>query len=558
MLVRALCLLLALAACGDAGLRDRSLGAKLRMEARQRSIGDRILGNRHPPKGAATLSVVGLVPDPLAAYYAEDVHTVVRFDALVVLQREAADALRKLREVLPDARIPDIGPGDALKRVLGLPPEVRISATKPFALVFTPSNWVAILPCNDVKPGGARMKAIDALYAVAGPPAAVGAYRASYRKGFFLPGDCSVKTNPEGLRSLGTTLTRALEPLGLDVSALDARIPALPTHVERVDLTVRFAITGMRIDLRAGTRGNSDMAVLLRDPELKPTNSGALGALPSKGTLYLETGTNAARMAEMLEHIVDPRAKYAERTEEQAAFRKAWRKALTMLGQNAAAMIDLEPDGSGVAMLVSHAPDRATDGFFLSAEFRTLLDAIAGTPGALKHEPAVFTREGVAVASITGSISHERNLAWRGSGNPYLASLSMLLRGPVVMHVARVENKLCMTVGKRSRAAIERLIDQIRSGATTTTAKDLDVAALFPQRLFSCTVDLASVFDGLRDAAPYWHANGVRLQDQRLRWPIPAAFAGTIEGDALRFTLRVPPKALADAWHRLREIVTAK
>ncbi len=549
----ALVLFLLVASCGDTGFRDRSLSAKLQVEARQRSVGDRILSNkRNPTKGKASLSVVGLVPDPLATYYPEGAHTVVRFDALVVLQREAATALSKIREIAPDLGLPDLSPGHALKSLLGISSDVRISATKPFALVFSESSWVAILPCTDAKAGGARMRAVDALYAVAGEPDAIAAYRASYRKGFFLPGDCSVITTPEGLQSIGTTFTRALEKLRIDLTPLNRLVPKLPIHVERVDLTARFAVAGVRIDMRAGSRGNSEMAQLLRHPELRPTNSAALSALPPKGTLYVETGTDAALLAQIMEGILDPQAKYAERTEKQAAFRRAWQRALTVLGQNAGIVLDLEPDGSGVAMLVSHAPNRSVDGFFGSDEMQTLLDAAAGEPGALQFKRAVFERAGCKVSSIRGSINHERNLAWRRSGGPFLATLSMLLRGPVLMHVARVDNKICVVVGKRSRAAMEALIDQLQSGNASTTAKDLDVSALFPQRLVSCTVDLAALFDGLRDAAPYWHEDGARLQNHRLRWSIPAAFAATVEGDAMRFTLRLAPKSIADAWMRLR------
>ncbi|MDH3591567.1 MAG: hypothetical protein OER88_06795, partial [Planctomycetota bacterium] len=481
-----------------------------------------------------------------------------RFDALVVLQREAASALSTIHRIMPGLGLPDASAHELLKRLTGLPDTVRLSATKPFAIVFTEAGWAAVIPCKDVGPGGERMKALDSLYAVAGDPAVVEGYRPGFRKGFFLPGDCSVVTNLRGFSTLGSTLTRAFSVFHLDFSGLDAALPPMPEDVERIDLAMRFNTTGVRIDLRAAPQRDSPLARLLTIDALKPTNSAALATLPTSGTLYLESGTSPALLAALCEAVLDPRSVYAERTDKQRRWRRAWQRGLEVLGTNAGAVVDLEPDGSGTAIVVSHVSDSdAADEFFGSDEFATLLATAAGPGGNLRYKAAEFQRHGANVGVVTGHVSHERNLAWRRSKDKRLATLSMILRGPVVMYVARQENKLCWVVGKRSRAVMESLLDRLHSGTSSSTPRDLDIAALFSKRIASFTINLAELFDGLRDAAPYWHPNGARLQNQILRWGIPASGAITVEGDALRVAIRLAPTPMAEAYVRLTRVLSA-
>ena len=47
------------------------------------------------------------------------------------------------------------------------------------------------------------MKRLDGVYCVVGDPAVVATYQPALRKGFYLPGDISVRAEPVALRKLG-------------------------------------------------------------------------------------------------------------------------------------------------------------------------------------------------------------------------------------------------------------------------------------------------------------------------------------------------------------------
>jgi len=531
---------LLLAACGDPGLRDRSLMAKgaFALDAAAAAA------SRRPVKGSKPApSVIGLVPDTLAPYYPDGAPLVLRFEDRTALQREALPELRAVAAQLPGLALPTDGVEVVLRKLLDLPESVTIDAQRPFALIPTPLGWAAILPTRSHEEAGGRMKPLDGVYCVAGDPEVVAAYEPGFRKGFCLPGDLSVVVAPEAVPRIGTLLTEACGALGPDFRWLDGCLGPLPTDIERVDFAVRVGQGGLRADLRLAPNRESPTAFYLE--KMKPASSDAARWLPSNGTLYAELTARPLDWEGLFLNLARdliPAPKLA-RSPELAALRGL----LAAFGRDVSVMLDLTPEGLGTILLVADLDEvAATQAYFGSPEFARLLELIAGPGGQLDWKPDAFDRNGVSVGAITGNISRSRLQEWRGEG--VLAStLSVLLRGPVICYVTTVSDKLCIVVGQTARPETERFIDHLRNGRASDNDHNLEAATLFPYRLAAASVDLAALFDGCREAAPYWHPQGRALKPLSLRWRLPASIAVTIEGGALRCAVRVRSAQLAEA-----------
>ncbi len=531
---------LLLAACGDPGTRDRSLMARggVPMDAAA------IAALRRPPKAnRPTTSVIGLVPDPLAPYYPDDAPLVLRFEDTTALLREAIPEFRQVATLLPALGLP-ADPIDALlRRVLKLPEAVRIDAQRPFALVPTPRGWAAILPSRSHEESEGRMKALDGVYCVAGEPAIVASFEPGFRKGFCLPGDLSVVMQPAAVARVGSILNAASGPQGPDLGWLDGCLGPLPSDIERVDFALRAGQGGLRADLRLAPNRESPTAFFLE--KMKPASSDAARWLTSNGTMYLELSARPLDWEGLFLNLARdliPASKLA-RSKELSTLRAL----LAALGRDASVMLDLTSDGLGTILLVADIDDPgSTQRYFGSQEFADLLALVAGPGGQLEWKPDAFERHGTGVGAITGHVSRTRLQEWR-NGGLVESTLSVLLRGPVVGYAATVSDKLCIVIGPRARPEAERFIDHLRSGRPTDNDLNLEAGTLFPYRLGAATINLAALFDGCREAAPYWHPQGRALKDLSLRWRMPAAAAVTIEGGALRCAVRVRASQVAEA-----------
>jgi len=524
--------------CGDPGHRDRSLRARPDSGPQDRSP-------RLPrdPGHAPSSSVIGLTSDPLAQLYAEDASLVVRLDDMTSLRREAAPQLRAVLKALPELGWSPGAPDALLRRILKLPESVVFDPLRPFAFVKTKAGWVALLPTRPREEAGDRLRALDGIYCVAGEPEVVKGYKPGYRKGFFLAGDCSIITRPDALPTIGRELAALLGPLGVRTDMLDNLVGKIPADVARIDFAFRFSQAGLRCDVRIAPARDSATALFLE--RMKPVGSEAMRWLPAGGTIYLELSSPVMDWEGLLLNLLRDSLRIP--TESQAPGLHAMRQALSLLDRDAAAMLDLAPDGAGRLTLVARVskPD-AMRHFLASDGFKRLLGVIAGEEGRLEWTPDAFRRAGVKVGVITGHVSRRRIREWRNQGVAK-ATASFLMRGPVAAYVAMVDDKLCLLIGGHARTDTERFLDALVSGGhPARNEHHAEVDPLFLERLASASVDLAALFDGSREAAPFWCENGLALRDLALRWRLPAAAAVTIEGGALRFAVRVQPRQMAE------------
>jgi hypothetical protein len=549
----ALFLLAGIAACGDPGLRDRSLMAKL-------PDGQSGVLAYAPPhgaarKGTAQSSVIGLAPDQLAHYYPDDPRLVLRFKDVDSVGREAAAELERIRKTLPGLDFSLGAPADLLRRALQLPDTVLIDPVRPFAFVRCEGGWCAVLPTRSSDKAPHRLRQLDAIYCVAGDPAVIQSYRPGFRKGFYLPGDLSVIATPDALEDLGSSLSRVLGPLGLDLAALDAWTPKCPPDIERLDLALRLQEGLLRIDLRAAPSRDSPTAAYL--DRMRPRPSGAVRWLPTRGTAYVEFVSAPLDWEGFLGVLLrgDPQGAGAD--EERMLF--SVRRLLAALGHDSAAVVHFVPQGPKSVLLVADVADpAATEAFFASSDLEALLSHAAGSDGTLAWQANVFEHKGVAVGMIQGNLSKSRLLAWRRSGDPFLSTAAVLTSGPVVLYAAMVGDKLCVATGPKSRSEMELLVEHVQRGAPIDNEHSAEVTALFPQRLAAVSGDLGALFDGCVEAAPYWSGDLAALRTALLRSAIPCSAAVTVEGGALRAAAHVRPTLLAEAVSRLRVHLRAK
>jgi hypothetical protein len=548
-----LLLLAGIAACGDPGLRDRSLKAQV-------PGGPRGPLTYSPPragsrKGVAQTSVIGLAPDQLAQYYPDDPSLVLRFKDVDSVGREAAAELDRIRKTLKDIALPGGAPADLLRRALELPDSVLIDPVRPFAFIRTGGSWVAVLPTRSSDKAPGRLRQLDAIYCVAGDPAAAQSYRPGFRKGFYLPGDLSLIAAPDAIRDLGSSLLPVLGRLGLDLQALDAWMPKCPPDIERLDLAFRLQQGLLRIDLRAAPSRDSATALYLE--RMRPRPSGAVRWLPPRGTAYLEFVSAPIDWEGFLGVLLRGDTPAAGAEKERLIF--SFRRLLAALGRDAAAVLHFVPGGSGSLLLVAEVEDPdATTAFLDSPDLAALLAHVAGADGTLEWQPKAFEHRGVAVGMIQGNLSKSRLLAWRRSGDIALSTAAVLASGPVVVYAAMVGDRLCAAVGPKSRAEMELLVEHVQRGGPADNEHNAEVTTLFPQRLAAVSGDLGALFDGCVEAAPYWSGNLSALRTASLRSSIPCSAAVTVEGGALRVAVNLRPTLLAEAFARLREHLRLK
>ncbi len=547
-----LLLLVAAAACGDPGLRDRSLMAKLATGTR----GSLAFPAHTPPKkGVAQTSVIGLAPDQLAHYYPDDPSLVLRFKDVDSVGREAAAELERIRKTLPGLQLPAGAPADMLRRALGLPDSVLIDPVRPFAFVRTTGGWAAVLPTRSSDKAPTRLRALDAIYCVAGDRAVVESYRPGFRKGFYLPGDLSVIAAPAAILDLGSSLAPLLRPFGLDLATIDAWMPACPPDIERLDLALRLQQGLLRIDMRAAPNRDSPTALYL--DRMRPRPSGAVRWLPPRATAYAEFVSPPLDWEGLMGVLLRGSAAAGGADEERLLF--SVRRLLAALGRDVAAVLHLVPQGTATVLLVGEVEDPAATAAFLdSADLVALLAAAAGPDGALGWEPKAFEHRGVPVGMIRGNLSKSRLLAWRRGGDLLLSTVAVLTSGPVVVYTAIVGDKLCVAIGPKSRAEMELLVEHVQRGVPADNEHNAEVTTLFPQRLAAVSGDLGALFDGCVEAAPYWSGDLAALRTASLRSAIPCSAAVTVEGGALRAAINLRPALLAEALARLREHLRAK
>jgi len=499
--------------------------------------------------GAAQTSVIGLAPDQLAHYYPDDPQLVLRFRDIDSVGREAATELERIRKTLPGLELPAGAPADILRRVLQLPDGVLIDPVRPFAFVRTDEGWAAILPTRSKDKAPSRLRQLDAVYCVAGEPAVVQAYRAGFRKGFYLPGDVSVIATADAMRKLDTLLAPVLGSLGLDLATLDIALKRIPADIERFDFALRLQDGLLRVDLRAAPNRDSRTAAYLE--RLRPRPSGAVRWLPSRGTAYVECVSPPLEWEGLIDVLLRGDDPAGAGEEDRLLF--SFRRLLGALGHDVALVLHFVPGASGSVLLVAEVDDtEATTAFLDSADLHALLARAASPDGKLEWRPNAFEFKGVRVGMIQGSLSRSRLLAWRKSGNLPLSTFAVLASGPVVVYIAIVDDKVCVAVGPKSRTDMELLIEHVQRGVPSDNEHSAEVTTLFPQRLAAVSGNLAAIFNGCVEAAPYWREDWTALRTATLRSAIPGSAAITVEGGALRMAMSLQPALLAEALAHLR------
>jgi len=539
--------LLLAAACADPGPRDRSLLDAGGPGGPDASGG--VHASAEPEDEAGEDEEPELVPDPLANYYSEEAELVLRFEPTATLERLWKPEWDRLRAAVPALDAVELDLAAAVRRLLDLPDGVRFDAVRPFALVKLESGWVGVLPSRSAEAAGPRLRPLDAVYAVAGDPALVGSYEPRFRQGLHCPGQVGVIGKPAAIARLGSALAPLAARAGIDLALLDALVPEAPTDVERVDLVFGVHQDAARVDLRLGVRPGSPTARILAG--LRPSAAASQRWLPDGGELYVELAEAPLRLEALLLGLWHGRSRRVP-----TAVRHGFdlvRPLLAALGEDAAIGFELDAHGAGTATLIASLEDPdATRAYLDSAGFRRLLERIAGDEAALDWTPRAFERDGRPVGTVAGSISRSRILAWRQSRDPLLATLSVFLGGPAVVYIAVVDDRLAVVCGAAGQNDAARVLDHLVKGEAADNDHAREVAPLFPERLAAASVDLAGLFDGCREAAPFWPGRGPELEDEALHERLPASVAVTARGDALRAAARVRPHRLAAALLRLR------
>ena len=71
---------------------------------------------------------------------------------------------------------------DRTGKVLRLPDSVEFDVLRPFAFVQVDERWLGIVPTSSREEGGDRLRPLDGIYCIAGPPDLVAIYEASFGK----------------------------------------------------------------------------------------------------------------------------------------------------------------------------------------------------------------------------------------------------------------------------------------------------------------------------------------------------------------------------------------
>lgn len=516
---RALALtLLLVASCGDPGPRDRSAYGLL-----QHAAAAGLMPHASPTRRAsAGGSVIGLALDPLAPLCADDADILLRFDDMATLDRTATSAVAEARRGFPGLPIPEGNALRVLHALLPVPKELEIDPSHPFVVLRRGGRWVSLLPAPSAKEGD-RVRPVGSGYAVVGEPEAVAAYAASGRKGFFLPGLVSVRIDP----ALCTGILRGF---------------GLPDEFERIDLSLRPGPTGFRIDVRLAPRAGTPSARSI--DRARPAASLSARLLPSQAPLYVEFPSPAVAWENLFLGLPGGAAPEGENLD--LGPMPSLRKALRAFAGDASAAIDVPPNAAGSAHFVSILNDPAAARTFLdSPDFRRLLHVIAGDDGHLEWMPEVFERAGAKVGAVTGYLGRERIRALR-DGGPFEAALGTLLRGPAVLYVAVIGDKLGIVLGQRARPESERFFDRLAGGQGGENDHTAETTGLFDQRVAALSFDLPRLFAGVRESAPLWHPSLEPLRGLVLRGRCPVAAVATVEGGSLRFALRVGARPAAE------------
>ncbi len=518
-----------LAACSEAGPRDRSLApaqaARAALEGLSPAVG--------PESAEASARQAGLVPDTLAPLYPEGADMLLRFEDMATLEKLVTPHFAEVRRLLPQAGVPKGSPSGFLRRAFTLPHDVDFDTGRAFALVRWKGRWIGFLPTLGTEQNE-RMRRTGPLYCAVGPPDLVAAYAPAGRGGYVLSGQLSLLAAPRALADLSVGLGELLEPLGLTAPTIPS-LAGLARGLTRIDLALRFSPRDLQIDLRLAPRAEGPLAATFL--RLVPDSSRTARLLPRDATLYAEWASPRAELVALAGKLLQP-------------------DATAFLGTSAACAVRLGSEGPGSLSFVAELEDpAAAHAFFRSSSFENLLRDLAGEGGHLDWAPEIFRRQGAVVGLVTGHIGRPVLQRLREAG-PAATVLATLLRGPVVAYVGIVGERLGIVIGQRARPEAERFFDGLASGAMQDNPHTVEAALLHPKRFAALTVDLAALVEGCREAGPFLFREGRGLLDLRLRTRVPVTASLTIESASLRATATFSPRQLASLLAQIRIATT--
>jgi hypothetical protein len=521
----AVSLLCAVAACADPGPRDRSVllpRSGVLAAARPHAL-------EEPPG-----NLVGLVPDPLGPLYPEEADAVVHFEELATLERVAGEPFTDVRRLLPALGLPDRAAADVLGSAFQLGEETGVQRSRPFALVRWRGAWLAILPLAGGEPHEG-LRPLDDRYALVGPATLVRAYVPSGGAAFRLRGHLSAHLRPQALPDAGRALADALALARLYAPPLAGLETGAMRGLARIDAAVQFEAREVRLDLRLTPRRDGALAAALDGVE--PSTRASSRLLPPNGTIYGEIRAPAARLLSARDALLGTARDYGG-TDTLA-------QALRILGDDFAWSIHLDPDAPGVAYGVVTLHDvSAAQAFLKSDSMEEVLSAIAGPGGRLHWTPDAARRGTISIGVLEGTISRETLQRWREAG-ALSAFPGAMLRGPVEAYLAIAGNQFCAVAGRNSRPAAERFFDAVLAGASGGNGFANEADALDRFRVAALAVDLAALFDGVRDAAPFWTPAARPLPALRLRARVPLTATLAVEHGALRLSASFNPRLTA-------------
>lgn len=542
--VYSLVVLILLVSCGQEGPRDRSsllAGPRVpppRIEAAGQPEPETAPSTPAPieaprVKKDPETSTEGLLPDhTLGPLYPDAPLAIVRFDDIVTLDLVVRPRLDEIRQLLPQLKLPVGSARELLRKVLDLPTTVEIEDTRPFALVHIPEGWGVLLPLTD--PAALPdARQLNELYVLVGSEEVKAAYKPAGRMQRYLRGHLSVRMT----RDVHATMEQAFrEAAGVIGLALPELAESTDGDFLRYDVALNVGVRFLRLDYRAAARNGSATAKVLA--KLQPGTTESVQYLPPDGTLYFEWNIAPDLFKEI----------WGERV-------KDWRVPSFLTG-DLACMLDLDPHGNALLIMVAKVSDpEAAANFLGSEQMKEFFTVGTENDPRFKWEPAVFERHGIAVGALTGQLPRALKEAWEKSGNPMLATLAGVADGPTEAFSGVLKDKVFLVAGHRSRAETERYLDRFIIGAPEQNDHTEFAGRLLHKRVAGVTVDLAALFDGTREAAYLWHKSADRLSDLTLRWPIPGAMAVTVEHGTVRAAVQVRMRAAAQATQRILDVL---
>ena len=268
----------------------------------------------------------------------------IRIDDIVTLDLVARPRLDEMRQLLPQLNLPVGSARELLRQVLNLPAAVEIEDTRPLALVRIPEGWGVLLPLTDPS-AMPDARQLDDIYVLAGTEEVKAAYKPAGRIQHYLRGHVSVRMSHDVYATVEQAFREATEVIGLSLPDLAGTKDG---DFLRYDLALNIGVRFLRLDYRAAARNGSATAKALA--KLQPGTAESVQYLPPDGTVYVEWNVPHDLFKEICGERVH-----------------GWQVPSFLTG-DLACMLDLDPHGNSLLIVVAKVSDPEAAANFLGSE----------------------------------------------------------------------------------------------------------------------------------------------------------------------------------------------